>query len=128
MEAPPRSSSSARRELEGVDVVQAHLSGQGLVRTLFFRSIRPSPAGADSVRNGQEYYRLVPKQKGLRNLIMGLFFFLYLSFVHAGRVIAEGLKPEETSVVKVMTRNPVFVMSSTSAIQALQEMFKGLVS
>jgi hypothetical protein len=44
-------------------------------RTLFFRSIRPSPAGADSVRNGQEYYRLVPKQKGLRNLIMGLFFF-----------------------------------------------------
>ncbi|KAK3163079.1 hypothetical protein QOZ80_1BG0097360 [Eleusine coracana subsp. coracana] len=43
----------------------------------------------------------------------------------AGRVIAEGLKPEETSVVKVMTRNPVFVMSNTSAIEALQTMVKG---
>ncbi|GJM91820.1 hypothetical protein PR202_ga08236 [Eleusine coracana subsp. coracana] len=43
----------------------------------------------------------------------------------AGRVISEGLKPEETSVVKVMTRNPVFVMSNTSAIEALQTMVKG---
>ncbi|RLM61195.1 CBS domain-containing protein CBSCBSPB3-like isoform X1 [Panicum miliaceum] len=43
----------------------------------------------------------------------------------AGRVIAEGLKPEETSVVKVMTRNPVFVMSNSSAIEALQKMVQG---
>ncbi|PVH37464.1 hypothetical protein PAHAL_5G010900 [Panicum hallii] len=43
----------------------------------------------------------------------------------AGRVIAEGLKPEETSVVKVMTRNPVFVMSNSSAIDALQKMVQG---
>ncbi|RLN23639.1 hypothetical protein C2845_PM07G35520 [Panicum miliaceum] len=43
----------------------------------------------------------------------------------AGRVIAEGLKPEETSVVKVMTRNPVFVMSNSSAFDALQKMVQG---
>ncbi|KAL6616751.1 hypothetical protein ACP70R_039021 [Stipagrostis hirtigluma subsp. patula] len=42
-----------------------------------------------------------------------------------GRVIAEGLKPEETIVAKVMTRNPVFVMSNSSAIEALQKMVQG---
>uniref|UniRef100_A0A0D9VAL1 CBS domain-containing protein n=1 Tax=Leersia perrieri TaxID=77586 RepID=A0A0D9VAL1_9ORYZ len=43
----------------------------------------------------------------------------------SGRVIAEGLRPEETNVAKVMTRNPVFVMSNSSAIEALQKMVKG---
>ncbi|OEL29093.1 CBS domain-containing protein CBSCBSPB3, partial [Dichanthelium oligosanthes] len=43
----------------------------------------------------------------------------------AGRVIAEGLNPEETSVVKGMTRNPVFVMSNSLAIDALQKMVQG---
>ncbi|KAG0541115.1 hypothetical protein BDA96_03G468200 [Sorghum bicolor] len=43
----------------------------------------------------------------------------------AGRVIAEGLKPDETYMAKVMTRNPVFVMSNSSAIEALQKMVQG---
>ncbi|CAD6234744.1 unnamed protein product [Miscanthus lutarioriparius] len=43
----------------------------------------------------------------------------------AGRVIAEGLKPEETFMDKVMTWNPVFVMSNSSAIEALQKMVQG---
>uniref|UniRef100_A0A0E0JTY1 CBS domain-containing protein n=1 Tax=Oryza punctata TaxID=4537 RepID=A0A0E0JTY1_ORYPU len=43
----------------------------------------------------------------------------------SGRVIAEGLRPDETNVAKVMTRNPVFVMSNSSAIEALQKMVKG---
>ncbi|TVU36963.1 hypothetical protein EJB05_18922, partial [Eragrostis curvula] len=43
----------------------------------------------------------------------------------AARVIAEGLKPEETGAVKVMTWNPVFVMSNTSATEALQKMVQG---
>ncbi|KAL5221824.1 hypothetical protein ABZP36_026537 [Zizania latifolia] len=43
----------------------------------------------------------------------------------SGRVIAEGLRPEETNVAKVMTHNPVFVMSNSSAIEALQKMVKG---
>ncbi|KAG8053864.1 hypothetical protein GUJ93_ZPchr0001g31912 [Zizania palustris] len=43
----------------------------------------------------------------------------------SGRVIAEGLRPEETNVAKVMTRNPVFVMSNSPAIEALQKMVKG---
>eukprot|EP00249_Psilotum_nudum_P004257 c17800_g1_i1 orf=1-525(-) len=42
------------------------------------------------------------------------------------RVIAEGLKPEETSVSKVMTRNPVFVAGSTLAVEALQKMVQGM--
>ncbi|KAF7002489.1 LOW QUALITY PROTEIN: hypothetical protein CFC21_017975 [Triticum aestivum] len=43
----------------------------------------------------------------------------------SGRVIAEGLIPNTTSVSKVMTRNPVFVMSNSSATEALQKMVQG---
>ncbi|XP_010243860.1 PREDICTED: CBS domain-containing protein CBSCBSPB3-like [Nelumbo nucifera] len=43
----------------------------------------------------------------------------------ATRVIAEGLRPEQTLVSKVMTRNPVFVTSDTIAIEALQKMVQG---
>ena len=45
----------------------------------------------------------------------------------ATRVIAEGLRPEETSVSKVMTKNPVFVMGDTLAVEALQKMVQGTV-
>ncbi|KAJ6802636.1 CBS domain-containing protein CBSCBSPB3-like [Iris pallida] len=41
------------------------------------------------------------------------------------RVIAEMLRPEQTSVSKVMTRNPLFVMADTLAIEALQKMVEG---
>ncbi|XP_038682313.1 CBS domain-containing protein CBSCBSPB3-like isoform X1 [Tripterygium wilfordii] len=43
----------------------------------------------------------------------------------ATRVIAEGLKPEQTIVSKVMTRNPIFVTSDSLAIEALQKMVQG---
>ncbi|KAJ7523725.1 hypothetical protein O6H91_18G060400 [Diphasiastrum complanatum] len=43
----------------------------------------------------------------------------------ATRVIAEGLKPEETVVSKVMTRNPIFVMADSMAVEALQKMVQG---
>lgn len=43
----------------------------------------------------------------------------------ATRVIAEGLRPEQTMVSKVMTRNPIFVTSDTLAIDALQKMVQG---
>uniref|UniRef100_A0A7I4EG96 CBS domain-containing protein n=1 Tax=Physcomitrium patens TaxID=3218 RepID=A0A7I4EG96_PHYPA len=43
----------------------------------------------------------------------------------ATRVIADGLKPEETLVSKVMTRNPIFVMGDTLAVEALQKMVQG---
>lgn len=46
----------------------------------------------------------------------------------ATRVIAEGLKPEDTSVSKVMTRNPIFVMGDTLAVEALQKMVQGKTS
>ncbi|KAJ6830160.1 CBS domain-containing protein CBSCBSPB3-like [Iris pallida] len=41
------------------------------------------------------------------------------------RVIAEMLRPEQTLVSKVMTRNPLFVMADTLAIEALQKMVEG---
>ncbi|OAY64719.1 CBS domain-containing protein CBSCBSPB3 [Ananas comosus] len=41
------------------------------------------------------------------------------------RVIAEGLRPEQTIVSKIMTRNPVFVMSDALAMEALQKMLQG---
>ncbi|KAI5002686.1 hypothetical protein ZWY2020_027336 [Hordeum vulgare] len=43
----------------------------------------------------------------------------------SGRVIAEGLRPEETSMAKVMTPSPVFVMSNSSATEALHRMVQG---
>jgi CBS domain-containing protein len=42
------------------------------------------------------------------------------------RVIAMELKLDETPVSKVMTRNPVFVLSDTLAVEALQKMVQGL--
>ncbi|XP_022921415.1 CBS domain-containing protein CBSCBSPB5 isoform X2 [Cucurbita moschata] len=43
----------------------------------------------------------------------------------ATRVIACGVNIEETPVSKVMTRNPVFVLSDTLAVEALQKMVQG---
>ncbi|XP_074557189.1 CBS domain-containing protein CBSCBSPB3-like [Curcuma longa] len=43
----------------------------------------------------------------------------------ATRVIAEGLRPQQTPASKIMTRNPNFVMSDTLAIEALQKMVLG---
>ncbi|XP_022739692.1 CBS domain-containing protein CBSCBSPB3-like [Durio zibethinus] len=43
----------------------------------------------------------------------------------ATRVIAEGLRPEQTVVSKIMTRSPIFVTSDSLAIEALQKMVQG---
>ncbi|KAF2302666.1 hypothetical protein GH714_000657 [Hevea brasiliensis] len=43
----------------------------------------------------------------------------------ATRVIASEVNLEETPVSKVMTRNPVFVLSDTLAVEALQKMVQG---
>ncbi|KAL8045043.1 hypothetical protein ABFX02_08G086500 [Erythranthe guttata] len=43
----------------------------------------------------------------------------------ATRVIAEELRPEQTMVSKVMTRNPIFVNADSLAIDALQKMVQG---
>ncbi|XP_048232615.1 CBS domain-containing protein CBSCBSPB3 isoform X2 [Ricinus communis] len=43
----------------------------------------------------------------------------------SARVIAEGLRPEQTIVSKIMTRNPIFVASDSLAIDALQKMVQG---
>lgn len=43
----------------------------------------------------------------------------------AARVIAEGLRPEQTIVSKIMTRNPIFVNSDSLALEALQKMVQG---
>ncbi|KAL6182640.1 hypothetical protein ACLB2K_044055 [Fragaria x ananassa] len=43
----------------------------------------------------------------------------------ATRVIARELSLEETLVSKVMTRNPIFVLSDTLAVEALQKMVQG---
>ncbi|XP_058088159.1 CBS domain-containing protein CBSCBSPB3 [Magnolia sinica] len=43
----------------------------------------------------------------------------------ATRVIAEGLRPEQTVISKIMTRNPVFVTADSLAIDALQKMVEG---
>ncbi|GMH11394.1 hypothetical protein Nepgr_013235 [Nepenthes gracilis] len=43
----------------------------------------------------------------------------------AARVIAEELRPEQTIVSKIMSRNPIFVTSDTLALEALQKMVQG---
>lgn len=57
------------------------------------------------------------------------FAYLFLSFCFkdiATKVIAKQLNLEETPVSKVMTKNPVFVLSDTIAVEALQKMVQGL--
>ncbi|XP_028547989.1 CBS domain-containing protein CBSCBSPB1 isoform X2 [Dendrobium catenatum] len=44
----------------------------------------------------------------------------------ATRVIANELRLKDVPVAKVMTRNPVFVLSDTLAVEALQKMVKGV--
>ena len=46
----------------------------------------------------------------------------------ATRVIAEGLRVEQTIMSKIMTHNPTYVMSDTLAIDALQKMVQGMSS
>jgi len=46
----------------------------------------------------------------------------------ATRVIAEGLRVEQTIISKIMTRNPIYVRSDTPAIEALQKMVQGMSS
>lgn len=41
-------------------------------------------------------------------------------------MISQEINVEETSVSKVMTRNPMFVLSETLAVEALQKMVLGL--
>jgi CBS domain-containing protein len=43
----------------------------------------------------------------------------------ATRVIACEVNLEDTPVSKVMTRNPIFVLSNTLAVEALQKMVQG---
>ncbi|TVU00919.1 hypothetical protein EJB05_53650 [Eragrostis curvula] len=43
----------------------------------------------------------------------------------ATRVIAEGLRVEQTIISKIMTRNPVYVTADTLASEALQKMVQG---
>lgn len=44
----------------------------------------------------------------------------------ATRVISQEVNVEETPVSKVMTKNPMFVLSETLAVEALQKMVQGL--
>ncbi|PHT83419.1 hypothetical protein T459_11862 [Capsicum annuum] len=45
----------------------------------------------------------------------------------ATRVIAEELRPEQTIISKVMTRNPIFVTADSLGIEALQKMVQALL-
>lgn len=54
-----------------------------------------------------------------------MFYFVVKKDI-ATRVIAKEINIENTPVSKVMTRNPVFVLSETLAAEALQKMVQGL--
>ncbi|CAL4982274.1 unnamed protein product [Urochloa decumbens] len=43
----------------------------------------------------------------------------------ATRVIAEGLRVEQTIISKIMTRDPIYILADTHAIEALQKMVQG---
>lgn len=52
---------------------------------------------------------------------------LFLDFQDiATRVISQEVNVEEIPVSKVMTKNPMFVLSETLAVEALQKMVLGL--
>ncbi|CAN6362399.1 unnamed protein product [Urochloa humidicola] len=43
----------------------------------------------------------------------------------ATRVIAEGLRVEQTIISKIMTRDPIYILADTHAVEALQKMVQG---
>lgn len=53
------------------------------------------------------------------------YSFLWMKDI-ATRVIAREVNLEDTPVSKVMTKNPIFVISDTLAVEALQKMVQGL--
>ena len=59
------------------------------------------------------------------NMFSYYYSFLWLKDI-ATRVIAQEVSLEDTPVSKVMTKNPVFVLSDTLAVEALQKMVQGL--
>lgn len=61
--------------------------------------------------------------------IVHLFFVYYVSFLLKDittRVIASEVNIQETPVSTIMTKHPVFVLSDTLAVEALQKMVLGL--
>ena len=58
----------------------------------------------------------------MHRFLLGFFFFQDI----ATRVISQEINVEETPVSKVMTRNPMFVLSETLDVEALQKMVLGL--
>jgi CBS domain-containing protein len=52
------------------------------------------------------------------------YFFLWLKDITT-RVIAREVNLEDTPCSMVMTRNPVFVLTDTLAVEALQKMVQG---
>ena len=75
----------------------------------------------------------MPSEKNLHATMTRIFVALLFSQNHfllwlkdiTTRVVAHELNLEETPVSKVMTRNPIFVLSDTLAVEALQKMVQG---
>lgn len=63
----------------------------------------------------------------METLLISLCVSSFLDFQDiATRVISQEVNVEETPVSKVMTKNPMFVLSETLAVEALQKMVQGL--
>lgn len=77
-------------------------------------------------------WKLVPVFYDSLNCLFSSHFLKVMKFSFfelkdiAMKVIAQDVNIEETPVSKVMTRNPVFVLSESLAVEALQKMVQGL--
>ncbi|XP_043719434.1 CBS domain-containing protein CBSCBSPB3-like [Telopea speciosissima] len=104
--------------------IQSHVVGERTVKKLRLSKSLTIPEGttvSDACRRMASRRVAAALLTDANGLLSGIITDKDIST----RVVAERLKPQQTIVSKIMTRNPVFVPSDSLAIEALQKMVLG---
>ncbi|ONK58227.1 uncharacterized protein A4U43_C09F9860 [Asparagus officinalis] len=109
---------------QSADFVRVYVSGERTVKKLRLSKALTIPEGtsvSDACRRMAQRRVDAVLLTDSNGLLSGIVTDKDIST----RVIAEGLRTEQTVISKIMTRNPIFVMADTLAIEALQKMVQG---
>ncbi|XP_011083643.1 CBS domain-containing protein CBSCBSPB1 isoform X2 [Sesamum indicum] len=122
-------SPSSRRSLTASRSISAHIYGRGLTGERTVKRLRLSRAlTVPETTSIKEACRRMASRRVDALLLTdanALLCGILTDKDIATRVIAREVNLDETHVSKVMTRNPVFVLSDTLAVEALQKMVQG---
>ncbi|KAF4366392.1 hypothetical protein F8388_018840 [Cannabis sativa] len=127
--SPPHSSVGGERTVKKLRLSKALTIPEGVTVSDACRRMAARRVDAVLLTDANALLSGIVTDKASKQCIYFLFFFSFNFYINisdiATRVIAEGLRPEQTIVSKIMTRNPIFVTSDSLAIEALQKMVQG---